>query len=164
MTTQYKITRADLADLPEAPDPKFTTRRIAYINHYGSAAPAKPANAQAASAHTPEAFHCTNLQFNDLPGFARDTILALEQQLDKTAAERDRLNVLVNSNVQGVYELTVEREQLREQVKTLLAACKDVADLDLAAVDCGMIPTEVWKLIHAKMRAAIASVESEQAK
>jgi hypothetical protein len=163
-------------------------------------APTKPAHAHAASAHTPGPWevtqnykggiplsvkrvgeNCTVARVDWLPdGSGKPSAVCqanarLIAAAPETAAERDRLKEQVSHftkhrDPRECEEIEHERDQAREQVKTLLAACKRVGDRvmwrslngELAwrgeTPDGNEIETQHPVSI---LQAAIASVESE---
>lgn len=120
MTTQFKITRADLTASPASEAGADASQNRELMQ--GIEQTLDRADAQAVSAHTP---------------------------YDDGKISREDWRELALSRYATMTETAAERDQAREQVKTLLAACKD-------AVKHGYNPPSI--------DAAIASVESEEAK
>jgi hypothetical protein len=90
----------------------------------------------------------------------------------ETAAERDRLKAenkrLIREREAGWGSVTTERDQAREQVKTLLAACKGIISINAVKAvinhaELNNITTPAYEQVKA-VRSAIASIESEEAK
>jgi hypothetical protein len=127
MTTQFKITRADLQDTTASAS-QNRAKRITpqsmldelYAEH-PEIAPAKPADAHAASAHTP---------------MTGDTERLLQ-----------------------IGQLTRERDQAREQVKTLLSAHIWIRDVVKDWTNNGSDCAAWLSMVLDKARNAIASVE-----
>jgi hypothetical protein len=103
--------------------------------------PSKPADAHAAGAHTP---------------MTGDTERLL--QIGQLTAERDRLKWEVDGYRKVATQLQSERDQAREQVKTLLEFVRDIE----AWLTAPLLSTETVTHFQSKARAAIASVESEE--
>jgi hypothetical protein len=132
-------------------------------------APAKPAGAHAAGAHTPKETHAQ---------FCEREMLRLNNLQIETAAERDRLKEQVRQQQTELglllhsrdkllrlreqdaireSKIATDRDQAREQVKTLLAIVSEV----YMRLPIGSRDNED---LYGRCRAAIDNVESEEAK
>jgi hypothetical protein len=175
MTTTQKIIFT-----PAAPQDTTASARTWADERAESYLPAKPADAHAAGAHTPTDWYLApgslkNEHFLIVAGHSvakvrtsNKRVLELIAAAPETAAERDRLRLEIDE-AQRTYtydtaQLKHDRDQAREQVKTLRTACEYVVRFsytDYAAQYGEHTALQEFVAIKRHVRRALASVESE---